>query len=140
MPFATCPQCDERIRFADMPDIGDIVTCRWCDARLEVVSLNPIVLDWPFELDEDDEEDDNAEFDSATERYSGATSQYQVNGQATGLWYYRVRASNSGGNSAWSNVQSVGVVPAAPTLADISNEDGNGDYLVSWRDVAEVKS
>jgi len=62
MPFATCPQCDERIRFADMPDIGDIVTCRWCDARLEVVSLNPIVLDWPFELDEDDEEDDNAEF------------------------------------------------------------------------------
>ncbi len=62
MPFATCPQCDERIRLADMPDIGDIVTCNWCDARLEVVSLGPIVLDWPFELDEDDETDDDAEF------------------------------------------------------------------------------
>ena len=62
MPFATCPQCDDRIRFTEMPDVGDIVRCRTCDARLEVISLNPIELDWPFELDDDDDSDDETEF------------------------------------------------------------------------------
>ncbi len=64
MPFATCPECDERIRFVEMPDVGDLVRCRTCNARLEVVSINPIVLDWPFDLDEDEEgeAEDNAEF------------------------------------------------------------------------------
>ncbi len=62
MPFATCPQCDERIRFVHLPDIGDIVRCQSCDARLEVVSLNPIELDWPFEIEEDEEGEDEAEF------------------------------------------------------------------------------
>ncbi len=63
MPFSTCPQCDNRIRFSEMPDVGDIVLCRTCDTRLEVVSLNPIVLDWPFDLaDADDDVDDDDEF------------------------------------------------------------------------------
>jgi lysine biosynthesis protein LysW len=61
MPFATCPQCDDRVRFAELPDVGDIVHCRTCDARLEVISLNPIELDWPFELDDDDEDETDDE-------------------------------------------------------------------------------
>jgi len=39
--------------------------------------------------------------------YSGADSQHQVTGQGIGTWYYRVRASYAGGDSAWSNTESV---------------------------------
>ncbi len=64
MPIANCPQCGDRIRFSEMPDVGDIVHCRACGAGFEVVSINPIELDWPFELEEEDEEgdDDHSEF------------------------------------------------------------------------------
>jgi hypothetical protein len=57
------------------------------------------------------QEDDNASFSSPTERYSGAGTSWNASGKDTGTYYYRVRASNSWGNSAWSNVQSVGVYP-----------------------------
>jgi hypothetical protein len=86
------------------------------------------------------QEDDNSAFSSPTVRYSGAASQFQVNGQPTGLWYYQVQASNTGGNSAWSNIESVGVVPAAPVLLAISNADGNGNYQVDWSDVTGASS
>lgn len=82
------------------------------------------------------EEDDNYAFTSPTVRYNGAASQYQVSGQQGGTWYYRARASNTGGDSAWSNSELVGVVPAAPVLLAISNPDGNGDYVVDWSDVS----
>jgi uncharacterized protein YegP (UPF0339 family) len=81
------------------------------------------------------QEDDNSAFTSPTLRYTGANSQYQISGQQGGTWYYRVRASNAGGNSPWSNTQSVGVVPAAPMLLSIGNPDGDGNYLVDWNDV-----
>jgi len=86
------------------------------------------------------EEDDNSAFTSPTPRYTGASSQYQVTGQQGGTWYYRVRASNVAGDSPWSNTESVGVTPAAPVLAPISNPDGNGDYLVEWSGVPGVTS
>jgi lysine biosynthesis protein LysW len=59
MPYATCPQCDEEIYFAETPDIGDVVRCPTCDTRLEVVDLNPIELDWPWEAEELDDDDDD---------------------------------------------------------------------------------
>jgi hypothetical protein len=86
------------------------------------------------------EEDDNPTFSSPTTRYSGSDSQWAASGQAAGTWYYRVRASNAGGESPWSNVQSVTVdavePPPAPTLYAIDNLDGDGDYLVDWSDVS----
>ena len=82
------------------------------------------------------EEDDNSAFTSPAVRYNGVNSQYQVSGQQTGLWYYRVLASCAGGDSSWSNTESVSVAPASPVLFAISNPDGNGDYLVRWSDVA----
>ena len=81
------------------------------------------------------QEDDNPGFTSPTVRYSGSGNQYYVRGQSTGLWYYRVRARNAGGNSLWSNTESVTVIPPAPVLFPISNPDGNGNYLVDWSDV-----
>ena len=85
------------------------------------------------------QEDDNAEFSSPSVIYDGPQIQYQVTGQYSGTWYYRVLASNAGGDSLWSNTQSVVVLhapPASPILAPISNPDGNGDYLVDWNEVA----
>ena len=86
------------------------------------------------------QEDDNSAFTSPIVRYSGANSQYQVTGQLGGTWYYRVRASNAGGNSPWSNTESVGVSPDAPLLLAISNPDGDEDYLVDWNDVTGATS
>ena len=89
------------------------------------------------------EEDDNPSFTSPALRYAGAASQYDASGQQLGTWHYRVRASNTGGASPWSNAESVvvdKVPPVAPTLYPISNPDGNGDYLVDWSEVAEASS
>lgn len=43
---ARCAECDSRIFFPKMPDLGHIVTCRECGTRLEVIYLDPIELDW----------------------------------------------------------------------------------------------
>jgi lysine biosynthesis protein LysW len=60
MNFAICPSCDERIKIAGQAQIGLEVTCSSCGDVLEVVSLDPIELDWIYYDDDDDdwEEDD----------------------------------------------------------------------------------
>jgi thermitase len=86
------------------------------------------------------EEDDNASFTSPTEVFSGTVSEYQVMGHQAGTWYYRVRATSVGGDSPWSNPQSVTVMLGAPMLLPISNPDGDGDYLVDWEVVTGTLS
>jgi lysine biosynthesis protein LysW len=41
----------------DKPRLGDMVICRECDTKLEIISTDPFELDFP--LDYDDEWDDN---------------------------------------------------------------------------------
>lgn len=55
------------------------------------------------------QEDDNADFTSPALCYQGSDNQYQVAGRGTDEWWYRVKASNTGGDSLWSNKQSVSV-------------------------------
>jgi hypothetical protein len=62
------------------------------------------------------EEDDDPGFGSAVIRYTGAGSQHQVVAPGVGTWYYRVLASNMGGDSPWSNTQSVVVSEAPATV------------------------
>ena len=84
------------------------------------------------------QEDDNSAFTSPTTRFYGLNTQFQVDGQSYGTWYYRVMATGSGGNSPWSNTVSVSVIyapPGASVLDPISNPDGNGEYLTNWSDV-----
>ncbi|MFH1636492.1 MAG: hypothetical protein ABIG63_21125 [Chloroflexota bacterium] len=60
METAECISCEEKITFQIEPKMGQLVTCPKCDAQLEVVWLDPIELDWPFDDDEyDDDDDDN---------------------------------------------------------------------------------
>ncbi len=57
MPYAMCPSCDDDIYLPRSPRLGEIVACPNCGARLEVVDVNPLELDWPLD-DEDEEEED----------------------------------------------------------------------------------
>ncbi|PWB52280.1 MAG: hypothetical protein C3F13_12195, partial [Anaerolineales bacterium] len=86
------------------------------------------------------EEADNSDFITPTVRYEGAASEFQVTGQATGMWYYRVQASNTYGESPWSNSETAGVVPGVPVLSSIENGDGDGDYQVGWTEVVSATS
>lgn len=64
MKESKCPLCGERIKVGVKVWKGQRVDCPACDAVLEVVGLNPLSLDWPYDdegyLDYgyDEEEDD----------------------------------------------------------------------------------
>lgn len=58
MPRATCPECGYVVQVSGKPYIGQQVTCEECGARLEVVDLNPLELDWALEEPFDEEEDE----------------------------------------------------------------------------------
>jgi hypothetical protein len=67
MPYAVCPGCDENVYISSRVKVSAIVHCSHCDSDLEVISIDPYELDWPYlEDDEDDEEwedDDEVEDD-----------------------------------------------------------------------------
>jgi alpha-aminoadipate carrier protein LysW len=60
---ATCPDCGRRIVLRSQPRVGEEVICPHCEADLEVVSLDPLELDWAWiepagDQDVDDDWDD----------------------------------------------------------------------------------
>jgi alpha-aminoadipate carrier protein LysW len=62
MASAYCPDCDGRIALNPHATVGQRVTCPNCDSDLEVISVDPLELDWAYDWswddDEDEEEDD----------------------------------------------------------------------------------
>jgi lysine biosynthesis protein LysW len=64
MPYAACPGCDQNILLRRTIKLGDVVYCDNCEADLEIVNVNPVELDWPWE--EDETEDD---FDTEDEEW-----------------------------------------------------------------------
>ena len=46
----TCPQCDGNVRVRKVTQLGQLITCRYCHVKLEVVSLTPLELDWATQL------------------------------------------------------------------------------------------
>ncbi|MEJ5311036.1 MAG: S8 family peptidase [Anaerolineae bacterium] len=87
------------------------------------------------------EESGSASFSAPTTRYSGSNTQTQITGQNVGVWYYRVRMINTYGTaSAWSNVQSVTVLPAAPVMMPIDNPTNADAYTIQWSAVAGAYS
>jgi lysine biosynthesis protein LysW len=61
MKEAKCPLCGEKIKVGVKPWRGQQIECPACDAVLEVVGLNPVSLDWPYDdtgyIDFDEEEE-----------------------------------------------------------------------------------
>ena len=68
MTFAECISCGSEVKFSVQPKMGQLVTCPDCSADLEVVWLDPVELDWPFD-DEDFEDDDEYDYDYDEEDY-----------------------------------------------------------------------
>ena len=64
--IADCPDCLTRIRFHTRLMLWQKVTCPECRAALEIISLDPIELDW--EYDEIDDNSDHDDFNYALER------------------------------------------------------------------------
>jgi len=77
--------------------------------------------------------------DKATVHRDSATSK-RISDRQAGTYYYKVRAYTEWCSGPWSNVQSVKVwpVPDAPWLDSIDNEDGDGDYDISWSEVDDA--
>ena len=59
MPLAVCPECEAEIHVEEDLDKGDHLNCEECDARVEVVGLDPIELDLVIDDDDDDDDDDD---------------------------------------------------------------------------------
>jgi len=61
VPLASCPECEVEIHVDEDVDKGEIIHCEECEARLEVVGLDPIELDLAAEDEEDDYDDEDEE-------------------------------------------------------------------------------
>ena len=70
------------------------------------------------------QEDDNGGFSSPTTVYSGIGTSTSISGRDVGTYYYRVRASNSYADSAWSNIESVEVTIPPPDCPQTGSWSG----------------
>lgn len=77
------------------------------------------------------QEDDNAAFSSPVTVYDhGDGTSWTASGKASGTYYYRVKATNSWGDSGWSNVQSTIVSPPQSVVYVQNNTGGQLCYEV----------
>ena len=49
MVKADCPACDAKVHLGVKPKMGQRVVCPSCDTEIEVVWLEPVELDWPYD-------------------------------------------------------------------------------------------
>lgn len=96
---------------------------------------NSFTVDWnnisnatSYELQE------RLNYDDWARTLTTTSSSYNITNRDDGTWCYRVRALNAAGNGLWSNIKCtvVGHPPAKPSLSDINNADGDGNYAVNW--------
>lgn len=71
MAKAYCPNCDAAV-IKDNPRVGAMITCRECETELEIISINPFEVDFPFDYGDEDEwdeswEEDEEDFDDEEE-------------------------------------------------------------------------
>ena len=80
----------------------------------------------------------NSSFTGATTVYAGGSTSYSQTGLAQGSYYYRVRATNSCGNSGWRSGSLIKVIstPSAPATITYASTDCDGTFTVSWASVS----
>jgi hypothetical protein len=80
------------------------------------------------------QEDDNAAFSSPTIVYNGSNLSKLVYVPTVGTFYYRVKASNVFGESAWSNFQAVLVIITPPPCPQAGSWSGSGNrFGITYR-------
>ncbi len=52
---ATCPSCFTKTPVGDRPKVGNFLSCKHCGQDLELISLDPPILDLPYYQSDDDE-------------------------------------------------------------------------------------
>jgi hypothetical protein len=62
--LATCPQCNKKIQIIKKVWVGDRLTCGSCGMEFQVIGLNPIEIDLPY-----DDTDENLMDDDFGESY-----------------------------------------------------------------------
>jgi hypothetical protein len=50
---AKCPSCYNKVTFGYRPHVHQRITCPICNTALEVMRINPPLLDWFYESDRD---------------------------------------------------------------------------------------
>ena len=91
------------------------------------VSWNPADLADTYTL----QEATNASFAGAVTRYSGTGTSWSATNKPVNTYYYRVKATNSWGDSGWSNVQSITVLPPVGWQT-IASQDFEGMFPGEW--------
>lgn len=57
MSSVLCPECGATIHIGNRGKVGEKIACPNCGARLEVISVNPLEVDWVFNPPAPDEQD-----------------------------------------------------------------------------------
>ena len=78
-------------------------------------------------------------FSSPQTVYTNDTST-AISSKQNGTYYYRVRASNEYGNSAWSETRSITVIhpPEAPMLEPVVSPDIDGNFTLRWAAILDA--
>jgi len=58
MASAYCPDCDEKI-VLNNPKVGQKLFCPHCDTEIEVIGIDPLDLDWAYDMSYDDDWDED---------------------------------------------------------------------------------
>lgn len=77
----------------------------------------------------------NTDFTGQVQAYSGTATSAAFSGRANGTYYYRVRACNPAGCSAYvsgTNATSVAIPPSVPPSISIPTSSTTGGYTISW--------
>lgn len=53
-----CIDCDEQITLNARPKLGQRIVCPHCGTELEVIGLDPLELDWAYDMSWDEDEDE----------------------------------------------------------------------------------
>jgi len=56
--MAECPECGNLVQLGKNVKLGALITCPECDCLLEVISLNPLELDYALGDEEWEEEEE----------------------------------------------------------------------------------
>jgi lysine biosynthesis protein LysW len=62
MATTYCPECEGTI-VVNPPLVGKKLTCPHCEVELEVISADPLELDWAYDWEWDDDEYDDSDDD-----------------------------------------------------------------------------
>ncbi|MEW5986801.1 MAG: hypothetical protein AB1791_09220 [Chloroflexota bacterium] len=71
MVTALCPDCEHPIDLTSHPKKGQLMVCPNCHTELEVISLNPVELDWAYYSQSEDEEWVESDWEEEEEDWAG---------------------------------------------------------------------